>query len=83
MVETGSDRAEAALRLAPHFLQNLAPRLTEALQAGQISSSLRPHCSQKVASAGLSLPHLLHSIKSPIARARLWPLSDRATRSLR
>jgi hypothetical protein len=64
LVAIGSERAEAVFRLVPHFLQILAPRLTGALQAGQTSSSLRPHCSQKMASAGLALPHLEpHSIR--------------------
>jgi hypothetical protein len=47
-----------ALRAVPHFLQNRAPALTGALQAGQTSSSLRPHCSQKAESTGFSFPHL-------------------------
>jgi hypothetical protein len=57
-----SEPIEAALKLAPHFLQNLAPALTGALQAGQSSSSLRPHCSQKAESAGFSLPQFEHRI---------------------
>jgi hypothetical protein len=55
-VAIGSERVEAASRPAPHFLQKRAPGLTGTLQAGHSSSSLRPHCSQKAASAGLSLP---------------------------
>jgi hypothetical protein len=38
----------------PHFLQNRAPGLTDALHAGQINSSFAPHSSQNEASAGLS-----------------------------
>src|SRR5215472_11065102 len=76
LVAISSERDEAALRLAPHFLQNLTPALTGALQAGQRSSSLRPHCSQKTASAGLSLPHfeqhiLPHSGCDGFVRSRL------------
>jgi hypothetical protein len=56
---------EVALRLVPHFLQNRAPALTGALQAGQSSSSLRPHCSQKAESAGFSLPQFEHRIDTP------------------
>src|SRR6516164_1680512 len=36
----------------PHFLQNLTPGLTDALHAGQASSSFDPHPSQNDASAG-------------------------------
>jgi hypothetical protein len=50
---------------APHFLQNRAPSLTGALQAGQSSSSLRPHCSQKAESEGFSLPQFEHHIVAP------------------
>src|SRR6266851_9547318 len=35
----------------PHFLQNRAPGLTDALHAGQINSSFAPHPSQNEASA--------------------------------
>src|ERR1700722_822382 len=38
----------------PHFLQNRAPILTDALHAGQINSSFAPHSSQNEASTGLS-----------------------------
>jgi hypothetical protein len=38
----------------PHFLQNRAPGLTDALHAGRINSSFVPHPSQNEASAGLS-----------------------------
>src|SRR5215470_9583332 len=38
----------------PHFLQNRAPGLTDALHAGQIHSSCAPHSSQNEASSGLS-----------------------------
>jgi hypothetical protein len=34
LVGIGSERAEKAVRRAPHFLQNRAPGLTGALQAG-------------------------------------------------
>src|SRR6266852_9262159 len=46
----------------PHFLQNRAPGLTDALQAGQVNSSFAPHSSQNEASVGLSLLHLAQSI---------------------
>src|SRR5713226_4984846 len=46
----------------PHFLQNRAPGLTDALQAGQVNSSFEPHLSQNEASAGLSLLHFAQSI---------------------
>jgi hypothetical protein len=46
----------------PHFLQNRASGLTDALQAGQINSSFAPHSSQNKASAELSLLHFAHSI---------------------
>jgi hypothetical protein len=64
-VAIASELVEAALRLVPHFLQNRAPALTGALQAGQTSSNLRPHCSQKAESAGFSLPQFEHRIGSP------------------
>src|SRR6266851_10310288 len=38
----------------PHFLQNRAPGLTDALHAGQINSSFAPHPSQNEASQALS-----------------------------
>src|SRR6516162_8640457 len=57
-----SEPIEEALRLFPHFLQNRAPALTGALQTGQSSSSLRPHCSQKAESEGFSLPQFEHLI---------------------
>jgi hypothetical protein len=46
----------------PRCLRSSAPALTGALQAGQGSSSLRPHCSQKAESAGFSLPQFEHRI---------------------
>jgi hypothetical protein len=46
----------------PHFLQNRAPGLTDALHAGQLNSNFAPHSSQNAASAGLSLLHFAHSI---------------------
>src|SRR6516225_2744281 len=82
-VATGFERAEAGSKPAPHFLQKRALGLTRALHAGQNSSSLRPHCSQKAASAGLLLPQLLQNIMSLIRRATLWPLSGREARNLR
>ena len=51
LADAGADGAIAL----PHFLQNRAPGLTAALHAGQISSSFDPHCSQNVASGGLSV----------------------------
>ena len=47
----------------PHFLQNRAPGLTDALHVGQINSSFAPHPSQNEASEGLSLLHFAHSIE--------------------
>src|SRR6201984_1900522 len=38
----------------PHFLQNRAPGLTDALHAGHINSSFAPHPSQNEASPGVS-----------------------------
>ncbi len=49
----------------PHFLQNRAPGLTDALHAGQISSSFVPHPSQNEASPGLSWLHDGQRIGSP------------------
>src|SRR5208282_2517573 len=46
----------------PHFLQNRAPGLSDALHAGQANSSFDPHPSQNEASAGLSWLHFAHSI---------------------
>jgi hypothetical protein len=46
----------------PHFLQNRAPGLTDALQARQSNSSFAPHSSQNEASAGLSVLHFGQSI---------------------
>src|SRR5712692_3598721 len=46
----------------PHFLQNRAPGLTGALQAGQTNSSFAPHPSQNEASEGLSWLHFTQSI---------------------
>jgi hypothetical protein len=65
LVAVVSERTGAALTLVPHFLQNRAPALTGALQAGQSSSSFRPHCSQKSESAGFSLPQFEHRIGTP------------------
>src|SRR5208283_1725569 len=47
----------AAPIAVPHFLQNRAPGLSDALHAGQVSSSFDPHDSQNDESAGLSLLH--------------------------
>src|SRR6266436_1435704 len=52
----------------PHFLQNRAPGLTDALHAGQISSSFAPHPSQNEASPGLSRLQDGQRIGSPLAR---------------
>jgi hypothetical protein len=60
-----SEPIEVALRLVPHFLQNRAPALMGALQAGQNSSSFCPHCSQRAESAGFSLPQFEHFIGTP------------------
>src|SRR5262249_49489730 len=64
-VAIASEPVEVALRPVPHFLQHRAPALTGALQAGQSSSNLRPHCSQKAESAGFSLPQFEHRIVPP------------------
>jgi hypothetical protein len=64
-VARGVERAAAGANLAPHFLQKRAPELTGALHAGHSSSNLCPHCSQKTASAGFSLPQLGQSIYAP------------------
>jgi hypothetical protein len=52
----------------PHFLQNRAPGLTDALHAGQISSSFAPHPSQNEASPGSSRLQNGQRIGSPLAR---------------
>ncbi len=52
----------------PHFLQNRAPGLTDALHAGQISSSFVPHPSQNEASPGLSRLQDGQRIGSPVPR---------------
>src|SRR5215831_2528865 len=49
------DAGAVAPTWAPHFLQNRAFGLNAVLHAGHTSSSFEPHCSQKVASAGLSI----------------------------
>jgi hypothetical protein len=46
----------------PHFSQNSAPGLTDALHAGQANSSFAPHLSQNDASVGLSLLHFTQCI---------------------
>src|SRR5258708_34667080 len=46
----------------PHFLQNRAPGITGALQAGQTNSSFAPHPSQNAASSGFSWLHFVQSI---------------------
>src|ERR1700730_1177509 len=51
----------------PHFLQNRAPGLSDALQAGQINSSFAPHSSQNEASTGLSWLQDGQRIVSPVA----------------
>src|SRR5712692_2062104 len=51
----------------PHFLQNRAPGLTDALHAGQINSSFAPHPSQNEASPGLSWLQDGQRIGSPVA----------------
>jgi hypothetical protein len=51
----------------PHFLQNRAPGLTDALHAGQINSSFAPHSSQNEASPGLSWLQDGQRIVSPVA----------------
>src|SRR5215469_17012333 len=70
LVAIASERTGAVLRLVPHFLQNRAPALTGAWQAGQSSSSLHPHCSQKAESEGFSLPQFEHRISfdAPLSR---------------
>src|SRR5216683_81965 len=52
----------------PHFLQNRAPGLTDALHAGQINSSFVPHPSQNQASPGLSRLQDGQRIGSPVPR---------------
>src|SRR5216683_5143229 len=52
----------------PHFLQNRAPGLTDALHAGHINSSFAPHPSQNAASPGLSWLQDGQRIGSPLAR---------------
>jgi hypothetical protein len=47
----------------PHFLQNRAPGLTDALQDRHLSSSRTPQFSQKEASGGLSLLHFAQVIR--------------------
>src|ERR1700674_1374341 len=48
--EAGRASGFAALIAVPHFLQNSAPGRTDALHAGQASSSFAPHLSQNDAS---------------------------------
>src|SRR5260370_8493689 len=50
----------------PHFLQNRAPGLTDALHAGHINSSFAPHPSQNEASPGLSRLQDGHRIGPPV-----------------
>jgi len=61
-----ADAGRAAPTAVPHFLQNRAPKLSDALHAGQASSSFDPHDSQNEASAGLSLLHFAQSIGLPV-----------------
>jgi hypothetical protein len=65
LVAIRCERVEAALSLVPHFLQNRAPALMGALQAGQGTSSFCPHCSQKAESEGFSLPQFEHCMGTP------------------
>src|SRR5262249_34195564 len=71
-VATASELIEGGVRLVPHFLQNRAPALTGALQAGQGSSSLRPHCSQKAESGRFTLPQFEHRIGTPKKVRQNW-----------
>src|SRR5579872_541189 len=72
--------AEAAALVGPiavpHFLQNRAPGLTDALHAGQINSSLAPHPSQHEASPGLSWLQDGHRIGAPFAPVTTTPCAD-------
>src|SRR6266481_4722498 len=74
--ETIVEAAAFAWAIAvPHFLQNRAPGLTDALHAGHINSSFAPHPSQNAASPGLSWLQNGQSIGSRLAR--LVPQSAR------
>src|SRR5713226_9345724 len=60
----------------PHFLQNRAPGLTDALHAAQINSSFAPHPSQNEASLGLSWLQDGQRIGSPVAPVTTTPCAD-------
>src|SRR5246127_2642083 len=66
---------------APHFLQNRAPGLTDALHAGQINSSFAPHSSQNEASTGLSWLQDGQRIGSPVAPITTTPWTAEGARS--
>src|SRR3984893_19250855 len=57
----------------PHFLQNRAPGLTDALHAGQINSRFAPHPSHNEASPGLSGVQDGQRIGSPVASVTTTP----------
>jgi hypothetical protein len=75
--DSGEEAAEAAVfALAigvPHFLQNRAPALTDALQAEQINSSFVPHSSQNEASPGLSRLQAGQRIGPPVVPVTTTP----------
>src|SRR3984893_17346364 len=60
----------------PHFLQNRAPGLTDALHAGQINSSFAPHPSQNEASPGLLWLQDGQRIGSPLAPVTTTPCAE-------
>src|SRR5229473_1431944 len=72
--ETVVEAAFVSPIAVPHFLQNRAPGLTDALHAGQINSSFAPHPSQNEASPGLSWWQDGQRIGSPVAL--LLPRAD-------
>src|SRR5712664_3759982 len=64
--ETVAEAAFVSPIAVPHFLQNRAPGLTDALHAGHINSSFAPHPSQNEASPGLSWLQDGQRIGSPV-----------------
>src|SRR5216684_1766430 len=76
------EAAFAGAIAVPHFLQNRAPGLTDALHAGQINSSFAPHPSQNEASPGLSWLQDGQRIGSPVAPVTTTPCADGGRRTV-
>src|SRR6266851_2846864 len=80
--ETVVEAAFVSPIAVPHFLQNRAPGLTDALHAGQINSSFAPHPSQNEASPGLSWWQDGQRIGSPVAPVTTTPCANGGRRTV-